>query len=656
MVNGSYRKYTACCLFALVILFSGNAFSQTLGTARSELLDPSEISNEIFLQTDEDVFSDQLQFLTDDIERLGLEHISLQMASRNDLLGFPFLTNLDISKIFRGRRFGISLDPGILQRWRGFASIAPQDSSHYIFLRTRAVIDPQAYQQSVYLNDSYHGSPLKTSSRIIAKTDDVLFSMTEAKDPGEPMYFDFISGSFAISHSIGITDNLAISKFVLGDYSISFGSGLLFSNNYSLLPMRDIHSAVEPHSTGINPYISSSPLKYFRGAASEITSGIISVSGFFSDRNIDATIVSDTITSLYASGLHRTASEIARKDQARSSLTGAHIAITPLDEDNYLEVGVTGYQLNYDKVVALQNSSGFHGQKHSMISADVQSTISDVISINSEFAHMNSDAGLAHAYTISMVAQPLAILEFSANYRNLPANFISPFGSTFGNNAVTAQNETGWYFGSKITPIPNRFSLYGSANLSSSVSTSSEEIKYSDVRFGVIYSFHVVPLRLLAEIRSYGKGPVFSITNDSLSKRSIHFNADMHLIDVITLSFRSEYQQFFSQTTLTAQHGTLNGLTITYTPLSGFTLSSGITYFNTDSYSSRFYSTESDLPGLAPLTSLYGIGYRYSLACTYEISQALELSLKIGESRYKPNSESAVTDKASIGMQCDIAF
>jgi len=277
----SYRTYTTYVLVIAVFFIFRDTSAQSLDTTHATIYDPSEISNEIFLRTDEDVFGEQLQFLADDIERIASRNISLFTATRNDLLAIPALTDLDVSDILTNRKSGTPISKDIMQRLQYFIKAATVSLQYHIFLRTRIEFDPNAYKESVYQNDTYHGSPVKTSSRLIAKTDDFLFSITQSKEAGDPEFFDFVSGNFAIARPVMITDDVSVSQCVLGDYSLSFGSGLLFSNGVSQAPVRDIHAVVEPHSSGINPYMSSSAFRFFRGVASEITSGVFSAAGFF---------------------------------------------------------------------------------------------------------------------------------------------------------------------------------------------------------------------------------------------------------------------------------------------------------------------------------------------------------------------------------------
>ncbi len=483
------------------------------------------------------------------------------------------------------------------------------------------------------------------------KSDGILFSLTEAKNPGEPLYFDHLSGCIAITKPISISEDVSLSKCVLGDYSLSFGSGLLLTSGYSQMPTSNVSAGAVPHIGGIKPYISSSGFRYFQGIAAEITSGMFSAAGFFSDRKIDATVDSNKITSLSTSIYHRTASELARKDQAESKVTGGHVAITPLSDDRFLEFGTSAYTLNYDKpVIAKDSLTGFSGIQHSMISFDMRGAFS-FISWSGEFGRMISDAGRANAFAMSVITAPLKIWEIALNYRNLPVNFISPFGGTFGINSSNAQNETGWYIGSKVFIIPQTFWFFGSANFSKSESTVNGERRYSDIRLGSKFKSLSFPLHLTFQLRSYGKGTAFALVNDTLAKRSFLFDADADLTKMITVSLRAEFQQ-----TPSNQSGYLIRTGIKYLPIEELSVASGVSIFRTDSYAVRFYSNEPDLRGSSPFVALYGMGYRYYLQLSYDLSSAFTFSGRIAQTVYAPYAGGVLIHRTTIGAQCDIAF
>ncbi|MEP7235902.1 MAG: hypothetical protein ABI778_11465, partial [Ignavibacteriota bacterium] len=190
--------------------------------------------------------------------------------------------------------FNNSLDENTLLEQLQFNSdeydriLALREPKKYFLLRSRVVVDPNASALPEYQSGYYRGSAIKTMTRLEVQGRDVVVALVEAKDAGEPLYFDHLTGCFAITHPLEIVGGLNLTKLVVGDYSLSYGNGLLFSNSYLQLSSRSVNLDPSPLPAGIAPYISSSSFRFFRGASAEITSGDLSISAFFSDRMIDA--------------------------------------------------------------------------------------------------------------------------------------------------------------------------------------------------------------------------------------------------------------------------------------------------------------------------------------------------------------------------------
>jgi len=70
-----------------------------------------------------------------------------------------------------------------------------------------------------------------------------------------------------------------------------------------------------------------------------------------------------------------------------------------------------------------------------------------------------------------------------------------------------------------------------------------------------------------------------------------------------------------------------------------------LTFFDTDSYSSRIYAYEQDLPGTYSIPSHYGLGSRIIFMTSYKINRSLSFYLKFAQSIYE--------DQESIGSSWD---
>lgn len=156
--------------------------------------------------------------------------------------------------------------------------------------------------------------------------------LTAEKDSGErylsgdPLQPDFFSAHLAWTGS-GI-----IRKFILGDYSASFGMGTAINTG-----LRTGLSLTSPGNLSgfdeIRPYTSTNENNFFRGSAVMLRYKKLALSLFHSVNKIDASIKStagnqpDCIESFYATGIHNNRTNLAKKDAVTESSSGAVISL-----------------------------------------------------------------------------------------------------------------------------------------------------------------------------------------------------------------------------------------------------------------------------------------------------------------------------------------
>ena len=163
---------------------------------------------------------------------------------------------------------------------------------------------------------------------------------TGSKDAGEPFMskgngagYDFYSFYLQI-RGWGRLKNLT-----LGRYRLHEGMGLILNNDFSFGKLSTL-SALGRNSNVIRAHSSRYAANYLQGAAATVTvvRGL-DVTGFVSYRKIDATLKDGGIQTILTSGLHRTASEMAKKDVASAFLAGGNVSY----RRGALHVGDTGF-------------------------------------------------------------------------------------------------------------------------------------------------------------------------------------------------------------------------------------------------------------------------------------------------------------------------
>jgi hypothetical protein len=91
---------------------------------------------------------------------------------------------------------------------------------------------------------------------------------------------------------------------------------------------------------------------------------------------------------------------------------------------------------------------------------------------------------------------------------------------------------------------------------------------------------------------------------------------------------------------------------IKYSPHPAFSISARIIFFRTDSYDSRLYEFENDLPGVMTNSLLYGEGSRWYLVAKYKTGIGVTFSFKYSE-LFKPGEKSLGSGDTEIKGNID---
>ncbi|MBP3419712.1 MAG: helix-hairpin-helix domain-containing protein [Marinifilaceae bacterium] len=179
--------------------------------------------------------------------------------------------------------------------------------------------------QNDYLrNNRYPGAPFSTMLKYKASLHKRWsISLVAESDAGEKFFTNSQRGGFDFySGHIGHKSDRVISQWVLGDFRMQWGQGLVLWQGFTSGGSSGI-SGIEKSAGGIAPYTSATEYDFFRGGAIAIQAAKnLSFQLFASYNKIDGKIITDTIgdeedytSSVYETGYHRTTVERAGKRQ-----------------------------------------------------------------------------------------------------------------------------------------------------------------------------------------------------------------------------------------------------------------------------------------------------------------------------------------------------
>ena len=308
---------------------------------------------------------------------------------------------------------------------------------------------------------AYPGGPERVYTRLRATYGrQVSVNLTLEKDPGEafgdgPAGVDYLSGHAAI------LDAGRIDALVVGDFVAEFGQGVALWRASGFGKGPDAVGGPIRSGRGIRPYGSVDEINYLRGAAVTVAATpSLFVSAFASRRALDASVLEpDTlggfgvVTSLNATGLHRTERERARQGALDETLVGGGAEVRVATGAVVGRAGVVGTRSTFDTPIARGDRPDerfdFEGTEATTLSAYADASGG----AGRAFGEVVRGPGGAFGGVGGLLAD-LGTAEVLVVGRHYEPGFTTLHGYPFGERNGTGQNETGVYAGLRLRPAP----------------------------------------------------------------------------------------------------------------------------------------------------------------------------------------------------------
>lgn len=506
-------------------------------------------------------------------------------------------------------------------------------------------------------NSRYIGSPDKLYTRYrFTYGTNISWGVTAEKDQGELFFknkqklnyswyeadlkgnqktgFDFYSAHFFLKNVSFIR------SFALGDYQASFGQGLTIWSGQAFGKSADIMST-KKSASGIRPYTSVDENRFMRGAATTIGFKRAEVTAFYSRKYADGN-VSDTtdtgeaaqISSLQETGYHSTAGEIADKHSILQTLYGGNISY----KGKRINIGVSvlGYELNAE----LKRSLSYYNQFDFSSSKNFNAGIDyNFVYKNFNFfgeGSMSKNGGKAFVNGILVSLDPR--LSFTLLHRYYERNFQNLLSNGFA-ESTTAVNEKGLYAGivakpnntTTITAYYDRFEfpwLRFQANAPSYGNDYMIQFNHTPTKKVDMY----LRLRTRDKQKNSGSDGIDYLV--PVKQTNYRFHISYSVLPSLKLKSRIELVDYKFGNKKT-QKGYLVYQDLTYNKM-GKPLSLTLRYavFQTDSYDSRIYAYENDVPGSYSIPAYYDRGSRFYIMLDYNITRRIELWLRYSQTFY----------------------
>ncbi len=638
------------------------------------MLHAQDVPNEVIEQQLENVSEAENGETEDDsylqqLQQLRKTPLNLNAASESDLQVFRWLNDLQIKSFIRYRAllgkllslYELQSIPGwdieSINRTRPFIVVGNSTTlaedfgkrlsggDHTILMRVGQVIEKSV--GFTPKNDTtaarYLGSPQRLLVRYKYQYKNLLqYGILGEKDPGEQFFkgaqkngFDFYSFHF-FARNIG-----KIRRLALGDFTVNLAQGLLTYQSLAFRKSVDVMN-IKRQTEIFRPYNSPGEYNFHRGAAITVGSDKFQVSAFVSYKKIDGNAVTDTIssedyfTSILTGGLHRTASENAKRLNINQFAAGGRLQY----RIGQLQLGVNAVHYSLSKPLQKAdqpyNEFVFSGTNLTGASVDYAYTFRNV----HVFGEIASDQKNSIAQVHGLVASLNPRVDFSLLYRNIARDYNSLYTNAFTESTIPV-NERGLYTGLSVRPwgtirIDLYADMYSFPWLRYRVDRPSKgadylvQLTWKPNKQVEVYSRY---RRERKAINYTSAGLAYHETEDVL-RSSWRTQVSYKVSPAVTLRTRAETGWYDTDGKYPEQGFLIFG-DVFYKPLmSPLSLNMRLQYFETDGYNSRIYAYESDVLYSYSIPQFSGKGYRSYLNINYDFNRSISAWFRIARTTY----------------------
>jgi hypothetical protein len=498
-------------------------------------------------------------------------------------------------------------------------------------------------------NSFYHGNADHYYSRFrYSYRTNLSLGLTADKDPGEEFFrgsqpngFDFYS-----AHAF-FKGGKYVKAIALGDYQVQVGQGLNLWSGYAFAKTADVTNT-KKSANSIRPYTSVDETRFMRGAAVDLGIGPISLLAFGSIKKVDATGLADSlyddlefVSSINLTGLHRTNSEIGRKDALTEKIAGANLRFRKRN----LQIGLAGVYQGYDKIysklIAPYNQFDFRGKEMFSLSADYSYVIKN-FNFFGESSRCSYNGAWAHLHGVLFSLDSRA--SFSLLYRDYNRGYQTFYNNGFSEGSNT-QNENGLYVGLKLKLSPfwainsyaDIFAFPWMKYQVDSPSSGSEFLiqpSYKPNKQLEIYA------RFRQQLRQKNAPEQLGLITpiENVMQRNYRLNLSYAVSEFFTIKSRIEYVTI-QRPSSSIKTGLIITQDVLFKPKNlPFDLSLRYALFDTDNYDTRIYTYENNALFVFAVPSYYYQGSRAYVLIRYSFLKWFDLWIRYGNFLYNNRS------------------
>jgi hypothetical protein len=412
----------------------------------------------------------------------------------------------------------------------------------------------------------------------------------------------------------------------------------------------------------LKPYSSVNESSFFRGAGITLGNKFISATAFASRRKLDATFNIDSVltndevvvSSIVVGGLHRTESEIAKKNMLTEIVSGGNIQV----QRGMWKLGTVAVQRSLSDSISARTdwySQGkFAGKTQSAVGMYAEGVWQNV----SLFGEVSRSSNDAYAYVVGLTAALHSRVSATVLFRNFDQDFQSVYSNVIAEgSSIFPSNERGMYV-----------SMQAQLSKKISVNAYSDGVQYPWLRYQVtgpssfsdnVVQFNYKPDKkheLYARIRIRRTSIDQNVLNridfpvDKLSEQ-IRLNFIFSPTENLKLHSRLEFVKT-NEEGLPTEKGYLVFQDVTWKKMGvPYTITFRYALFQTDAWNARLYAYENDVLYSYSIPAYYGKGARIYGIFKFDIRRNIDLWIRIAQWTYTDRGQISSGDSAIEGFR-----
>ena len=498
------------------------------------------------------------------------------------------------------------------------------------------------FQQSVknYIPADYQGDPTRITIKFRGNQfNKFSYGLLAEKDPGEKVIFGSgIKGFDFYSFFLEIKPEKYFRKIIIGDYSTSFGQGLVSWSGSGFSSSENIISLCKS-GRGFSPSTSSDENRYLRGIALEFPINKFLIRTWFSFHKIDGIVVNDTssnssvIQSFQTSGYHRTQSELQAFHSIAETNIGTNILYVKNNWNLSLTTSILKYNSQVRKIERKYNQFEFSGNSNSVVGFDYQKTFRNILF----FGEIAKSETQSLAYINGSLISLGKNISFTAVHHQYPINFHSIKSNAFGSNTLPA-NESGIYFGLQLK-LSKSVTFSGYIN-QDQFPFMKYRVDFPSTGISKGLALNYQPNKTSSfQIRYKSKAREFNLTENYYGLKNLY----LEQIDGVRFHCNLTISKNFDwRTKIEFNREKINSLISNsayyvaqdlfyHSDSKSFSLNFRYAIYVCPDFNLRFYEYENDLPGSFSIPFYSGDGSRFYVNCTMK-RKNIVFSLKFARS------------------------